>query len=380
MKIGCPKETKDHEYRVGLSLSSVVELVRQGHQLFIESGAGLGVGTSDSDYHSAGATIVSSAEETFAISQLLVKVKEPNAAERRRLQPQHTLFTYLHLAADKQQALDLIDSQATCVAYETVTDDQNRLPLLFPMSEIAGRLSVQAGATHLEKHRGGRGVLLAGASGVAPAKVVIIGGGVVGSNALSIAKGMGACVYVLDKSTARLKELEAQYGDSVTTVLATPASIEEHVITADLVVGAVLTTGGAANKVLPSSLVKKMLPGAVIADVAIDQGGCCENSRPTTHTNPTFVVDDVVHYCVSNIPGAVPITATDALNRVTLPYILELANKGIARALLESEGLRHGLNVFQGAITHSSVAEDLQLSCLTQDAVKRKLEERLSLD
>ena len=288
-------------------------------------------------------------------------MKEPNHAERMLLTPEHTLFTYLHLASDPDQTRELIDSDAVCIAYETVTDDNGTLPLLTPMSEIAGRLSVQEAAAHLGKHNGGMGVLLGGATGVPGAHVVIIGGGVVGENACKIALGLGAKVTILDRSETRLQQLTDKYSDRINCVISTAASLEQYAVDADLLVGAVLVPGGAAAKLISAELVKKMKPGSVIADVAIDQGGCCENSRATTHKDPTFIVDGVIHYCVANIPGAVPKTASEALNNATLPYIRELASKGIHNALTENKHLLNGLNVCKGKLTRPEVAADLDL-------------------
>ena len=365
MRIGSPKESKAQEFRVGLTPASVRILVNDGHEVWIEHNAGLGIGSDDSDYLTAGAQIAADTAQLFQNSDLLIKVKEPNREERALLLPRHTLFTYLHLASDPEQTAELIASQAVCIAYETVTNDAGGLPLLTPMSEIAGRLSVQEAANHLEKHHGGMGILLGGASGVEPANVVIIGGGVVGSNACRIALGLGANVTILDRSETRLEQLKQQFNERSTALLngkfdcllSTPEVLEQSVIAADLVVGAVLIPGSAAAKVISSSLVKKMKPGAVIADVAIDQGGCCENSRPTTHDDPTFVVDGVIHYCVANIPGAVPKTAAAALNNATLASIRELASKGTEAALAENPHLRNGLNVYRGKLTRPEVAE-----------------------
>ncbi len=361
MNIGCPKESKDQEYRVALTPNSVRTLVNDGHDVWIEHDAGLGISCSDADYEAAGAQIASDADALFAAAELIVKVKEPNHVERLRLKPEHTLFTYLHLASDPDQTRELIESNAVCIAYETVTDDKGTLPLLTPMSEIAGRLSVQEAAAHLGKHNGGLGVLLGGATGVAASHVVVIGGGVVGMNACKIALGLGAKVTVLDRSEERLKQLREQFSGQVNCVISNEETLAENAIDADLLIGAVLVPGGAAAKLIPASLVKKMKPGSVIADVAIDQGGCCENSRPTTHKDPTFVVDGVIHYCVANIPGAVPKTASEALNNATLPYIRELANKGTQKALTENRHLRNGLNVCKGRLTRPEVAKDLSL-------------------
>ncbi len=361
MKIGCPKESKEQEFRVALTPKSVQTLVNDGHEVWVEHNAGLGIACSEEDYRLAGAMIATDAEQLFASVELIVKVKEPNHAERMLLKPEHTLFTYLHLASDPEQTQELLKSNAVCVAYETVTDDEGSLPLLTPMSEIAGRLSVQEAAAHLGKHYGGLGVLLGGATGVEAAHVVIIGGGVVGSNACKIALGLGARVSILDTSEARLKQLQQQFSGDINCVLSTAESLETYAMEADMLVGAVLVPGGAAAKLISSSLVKKMKPGAVITDVAIDQGGCCENSRATTHQDPTFVVDGVIHYCVANIPGAVPKTASEALNNATLPFIQDIANKGCKAALLENVHLRNGLNICKGLLTRPEVARDLGL-------------------
>ncbi|MGI9250247.1 MAG: alanine dehydrogenase [Pseudohongiellaceae bacterium] len=365
MKIGSPKESKEQEFRVGLTPESVVQLVQAGHEVWIERGAGVGIGADDEEYIKAGAKIAEDMPGLMARVELVVKVKEPTAEERRCLTPEHTLFAYLHLASDPAQASELMASRAICIAYETVTDDEGRLPLLAPMSEIAGRLAVQAAADHLVKHRGGRGVLLGGATGVPAAKVVIIGGGVVGSNAALIAQGLGARVTVLDKSSERLGEIGEEFsnraGNPLELVLSTEGVLAEQVREADLVVGAVLVPGGKAAKLITAGMVKSMRPGTVIADVAIDQGGCCENSRPTTHAEPTYLVDGVIHYCVANIPGAVPLTSSLALNRVTLPQVMKLADEGVVSALKGAPHLLDGLNVCGGKITREEVARDLGL-------------------
>lgn len=372
MIIGAPQETKDQEFRIGLTPDSVRALVSDGHEVWIEHDAGLGIGTGDTDYQAIGAKIANDADALFEVTELIIKVKEPNHEECQRLRAHQTLFTYLHLASDPVQTAHLMASNAVCIAYETVTDDAGKLPLLIPMSEIAGRLSVQEAAAHLNKHNGGMGILLGGATGVEPASVVIIGGGVVGTNACQIALGLGATVTILDRSEAKLKELNKQFDGRLNCVISTADSVEEYVSSAALVIGAVLIPGGGATtKVIPSSLVKKMRPGSVIADVAIDQGGCCENSRPTTHKDPTFVVDGVIHYCVANIPGAVPKTASQALNNATLPYIRELANKGIKTALLENKHLLNGLNVCRGRVTRAEVAQYLEIEyCPAEQALQ----------
>lgn len=359
MLIGVPKEIKNHEYRVGMVPGSVKELIHHGHQVMIETNAGIGIGISDADYQAAGAKIVNSAEEIFAQAEMIVKVKEPQPKECMQLRKDQTLFTYLHLAPDPEQAELLLQSGCTAIAYETVTDNLGGLPLLSPMSEVAGRMSIQAGAHCLEKAQGGRGVLLGGVPGVAPAKVVVIGGGVVGTNAVRMAMGMEASVTVLDKSLKRLKELDFQFGSKLNTIYATRDAIEEYVLDADLVVGAVLVPGAAAPKLVSYEMIQKMRKGSVVVDVAIDQGGCFETSKPTTHTEPTYVVDGIVHYCVANMPGGVARTSTFALNNATLPFILALANKGIKKALVEDNHLLDGLNIHAGKITYDAVASAL---------------------
>ncbi len=357
MRIGVPKEIKNHEYRVGLTPASVAELSAQGHEVWIETQAGAAIGFADENYREAGAQIAKGADEVFQQAQLIVKVKEPLAVERAKLRAQHTLFTYLHLAPDRPQTEELMASGATCIAYETVTDAQGRLPLLAPMSEVAGRMSIQAGAGCLEKARGGRGVLLGGVPGVAPGKVVILGGGVVGSHALAMAVGLGADVTVLDRNVDALRRLDAQYGNRITTLYSTRAALREQVLAADLVIGGVLIPGAAAPKLITADMVRQMKAGAVLVDVAIDQGGCAETSRATTHAEPTYVVDEVVHYCVANMPGAVARTSTQALNNATLPFVIALAQKGTHRALEEDPHLLAGLNVAGGVITCESVAQ-----------------------
>lgn len=357
MRIGVPKEIKNHEYRVGLTPHAVAELTALGHAVFIESLAGAAIGFSDDDYKTAGGQISSSAKAVFDASEMIVKVKEPLAAERAMLRPEHTLFTYLHLAPDRAQTDDLIASGATCIAYETVTDNHGRLPLLAPMSEVAGRMSIQAGASCLEKVKGGRGVLLGGVPGVAPGKVVILGGGVVGSHALAMAVGLGADVTVLDKNVDALRRLDAQYGNRITTLYSTRNVVRQYVLMADLVIGGVLIPGAAAPKLVTAEMVTHMLAGSVLVDVAIDQGGCAETSHATTHDAPTYVVDDVVHYCVANMPGAVARTSTLALNNATLPFVIALAEKGTKRALQSDANLCNGLNVAKGVITCNSVAQ-----------------------
>ena len=357
MRIGVPKEIKVHEYRVGLVPSSVLELVHHGHEVLVQTGAGLGAGLTDADYVAAGAKMVDSADQIFAEADMVVKVKEPQAEERKKLRPGQILFTYLHLAPDAPQTRDLIDSGAICIAYETVTAPNGSLPLLTPMSEVAGRLAPQVGAHALEKAQGGRGVLLGGVPGVPAAEVVILGGGVSGTHAATIAVGMGAQVTVVDRSADALKRLAAQFGTSISTVFSTRSAIEELVRRADLLIGTVLVPGAAAPKLVTKEMVRTMKQGAVIVDVAIDQGGCVETSHATTHADPTYVVDGVVHYCVANMPGAVARTSTFALNSVTLPFTLALANNGWKKALAQDVHMRNGLNVSEGQITCEPVAQ-----------------------
>ena len=359
MLIGVPKEIKNHEYRVGMTPASVREVVHSGHSVLVETLAGSGIGSSDDDYITAGAEIVLTAEEVFARAEMIVKVKEPQAAERAMLRPEQVLFTYLHLAPDALQTADLVASGATCIAYETITSAQGGLPLLAPMSEVAGRMSIQAGAHVLEKAQGGRGMLLGGVPGVAPAKVVIIGGGVVGSNAAQMALGARAQVTVLDRSTQALARLDKEFNGAVKTVYSTQDSLEEYVLEADLVIGGVLIPGAAAPKLVTETMVKAMKPGSVLVDVAIDQGGCFETSKATTHEDPTYVVHGVVHYCVANMPGGVAMTSTYALNNATLPYILKLANVGWKQALKQDEHFLAGLNVHAGKVTNQYVADAL---------------------
>ncbi|MCJ8168255.1 alanine dehydrogenase [Atopomonas sediminilitoris] len=373
MRVGLPKEIKNHEYRVGLTPQSVLELTRRGHSVLVQTAAGDAIGFSDADYQAAGAQIAADAAAVFAGSELIVKVKEPQAEERARLTPQHTLFTYLHLAPDRPQTDDLLASGATCIAYETVTDAQGRLPLLAPMSEVAGRMSVQAGAHCLEKAQGGRGVLLGGVPGVAPGKVVILGGGVVGSNALAMAVGLGADVTVLDRSVDALRRLDAHYGNRITTLYSTSAAVEEQVLMADLVIGGVLIPGAAAPKLVSAELVSRMKTGAVIVDVAIDQGGCVATAKATTHAEPTYVVDGVVHYCVANMPGGVARTSTLALNNATLPFVLALADKGTRQALNDDPHLLKGLSVAQGELTCASVAEAHGLTAVSPQQMLARL-------
>ena len=359
MRIGIPKEIKIHEYRVGLVPAGARELVQAGHEVIVESGAGQGIGYGDAAFREAGATVVATAQEVFAAADLIVKVKEPQPAEFPLLRKGQVLFTYLHLAPDPEQARALRRAQVTAIAYETVTAADGSLPLLTPMSEVAGRLSIQVGAVSLQKANGGMGVLLGGVAGVPPAKVVVLGGGVAGTNAIEMAVGLHADVTVVDRSVKRLRELTAQFGGRIKTVYSTAAAIEGLVIEADLVIGAVLVAGAAAPKLVSRDLVKRMKPGSVLVDISIDQGGCFETSRPTTHANPTYVVDGVVHYCVANMPGAVARTSTLALTNATLPYVKALAGFGWQEAITRDPHLANGVNVHAGAITHEAVARSL---------------------
>lgn len=361
MRIGVPKEIKNREYRVGLVPAGVRELVEAGHEVFVQSTAGAGIGVDDAAYQAAGAKIAATAADVFAAADLIVKVKEPQLAECQMLRRGQTLFTYLHLAADAAQAKALMASGATAIAYETVTAPDGSLPLLTPMSEVAGRMSIQVGAASLQKANGGLGVLLGGVPGVTPAKVVVLGGGVSGTNAAEMAVGMRADVTVVDRSLPRLRALDALFAGRLKTAASTAEAIESLVTQADLVIGAVLVTGAAAPKLVTRDMVRKMKPGAVMVDISIDQGGCFETSRPTTHDDPTYVVDGVVHYCVTNMPGAVPRTSTFALTNATLPYVKALANFGVQGALEHDAHLARGLNVFDGAITHEAVARALGL-------------------
>ncbi len=359
MLIGVPKEIKVHEYRIGMTPGSVREAVHHGHQVLVQKGGGAAIGLDDEQYRAAGAEIADTAEEIFARADMIVKVKEPQPQECAMLREGQVLFTYLHLAADPVQAEGLSKSGCIAIAYETVTDDRGGLPLLAPMSEVAGRMSIQAGARCLEMEAGGRGMLLGGVPGVSAARVVVIGGGVVGTNAARMAMGLGAQVTVLDKSLPRLNELDMIFGGRLATAFSTMDAIEELVLEADLVIGAVLVPGAAAPKLVSREQVSRMKKGAVLVDVAIDQGGCFETSHPTTHADPTYIVDDVVHYCVANMPGAVARTSTFALNNATLPFTLALADKGYKQALEDDPHLLAGLNVCKGNLTYEAVAEDL---------------------
>jgi alanine dehydrogenase len=359
MRIGVPKEIKTHEYRVGMTPASVREAVAHGHEVLVERGAAERQGIGDDDYRRAGANVVDSAVKVFAAADLVVKVKEPQPNECALLREGQTLFTYLHLAADPEQAKALIASGVAAIGYETVTDARGGLPLLAPMSEVAGRMAIQAGAHCLEMEQGGRGTLLGGVAGVAPAKVVVLGGGVAGINAVRMAIGLEALVTVIDINVDRLYAIDQQFGASVNTIFSTRQAIEDYVLEADLVVGAVLVPGAATPKLISRQLVEAMKRGSVLVDISIDQGGCAETSRPTTHAAPTYIEHDVVHYCVANMPGAVARTSTFALNNATLPFVLALADEGPERALLDDPHLRNGLNVYRGRIAHPAVAQAL---------------------
>ncbi|MEH6625912.1 MAG: alanine dehydrogenase [Motiliproteus sp.] len=359
MLIGVPKEIKNHEYRIGMTPAGVRELTARGHQVMIQNDGGKGIGLSNEMYQNAGAEIVDSAEEIFSRADMIVKVKEPQPDECRMLRKDQVLFTYLHLAPDPKQTELLVESKAIAIAYETVTDDSGTLPLLAPMSEVAGRMSIQAGAHALEKAQGGNGMLLGGVPGVAAANVIVIGGGVVGVNAARMALGLGANVTILDRSLIRLKELDNLYGPALKTLYSTADALEECLSSADLVIGAVLIPGAAAPKLVTREMLGKMKPGAVLVDVAIDQGGCFETSKATTHQEPTYEVDGIVHYCVANMPGGVARTSTFALTNATLPYVLELADKGYKQALKENKHLCNGLNVHRGQVTYEAVARVL---------------------
>lgn len=361
MLIGTPKEIKNHEYRVGLTPNSAAELVSHGHQVMIETNAGAGIGYSDDDYKTAGCTIVKTASEIFERADMVIKVKEPQPAEIKALRPGQILYTYLHLAADKEQTMGLLASGAICIAYETVTDRNGRLPLLAPMSEVAGRMSIQVGAHYLEKRQGGAGVLLGGVSGVTPGKVVVVGGGISGTAAARMAMGLLADVVVLDKSTERLAYLDETFNGRLKTAYASRAEVARHVKEADLVIGAVLIPGAAAPKVVSADMVKSMRKGSVVVDIAIDQGGCFATSKPTSHADPVYVEHGVIHYCVTNMPGAVAQTSTRALNNATLPFAVELANKGWKKAIADNKHLANGLNIANGKCTYKSVADEFGL-------------------
>jgi alanine dehydrogenase len=363
MLIGVPKEIKVHEYRVGLTPESVRAVLAHGHRVLIERNAGLGIGATDADYRAAGATVADSAAQVFAEAELVVKIKEPLAPERAQLRVGQALFTYLHLAPDPEQTRDLVDSGAIAIAYETVTGPPpKRLPLLEPMSEVAGRMSIQVAAHYLERPRSERGVLISGAGGVPPARIVVLGAGVVGANAAQVAVGMGAEVIALNRSSGLLERLAATLGSRVETMISTPEAIEAQLRVADAVIGAALVPGARAPKLVTRKMLKDMKAGAVIVDVSIDQGGCFETSHPTTHAEPVYTVDGIVHYCVANMPGAVPRTSTYALNRATLPFVLELADRGVVPALQSNEHLRNGLSIYRGQVTCRQVAEALGYS------------------
>jgi alanine dehydrogenase len=369
MRIGCPKEIKNHEYRVGLTPASVRELTSRGHEVLIQSGAGAAVGLDDPHYATAGATLVRDAAEVFARAEMIVKVKEPQAQECAMLREGQILYTYLHLAPDPEQTAALVKSGAICIAYETITGPGGGLPLLAPMSEVAGRMSIQAGAAHLERSKGGMGVLLGGVPGVEPAHVLIIGAGVVGTHALQMAVGMGARVTILDKNVDRLRQLDLVFGNRIKTLFSSAQALEEKVLESDLVIGGVLVPGAAAPKLVTRSMIRCMKKGSVVVDVAIDQGGCFETSHATTHAEPTYVVDDVVHYCVANMPGAVARTSTFALNNATITHALALANKGWQQAMRDDPHLKAGLNVAKGHVTYQAVAHDLGYTYLAADSL-----------
>lgn len=369
MKIGVPKEIKNHEYRVGLTPASVRELTSRGHSVLVENNAGVAIGLTNEQYIAAGAEIFSDAPKIFANSEMIVKVKEPQPQECAMLRPDQILYTYLHLAPDPEQTEALIKSGAICIAYETITGSGGGLPLLAPMSEVAGRMAIQAGAAHLEKSKGGMGMLLGGVPGVPASHVVIIGAGMVGTNALQMAIGMGARTTVIDKNVDRLRQLDLIFGNRINTVFSSAQSIEEAVLDADLVIGGVLLPGAAAPKLVTASMISRMKPGAVVVDVAIDQGGCFETSHATTHDDPTFIVDGVIHYCVANMPGAVARTSTFALNNATIGHAISLADKGWKKALKDSMHLKNGLNVAEGKVTYEAVAMDLDYEFVNADAL-----------
>ncbi|ANW01124.1 alanine dehydrogenase [Bradyrhizobium icense] len=360
MKVGVPREIKTHEYRVGLTPGAVREYVAAGHSVVVETNAGAGIGATDDSYRKAGAVILNSAREVFASSQMIVKVKEPQASEWSQLREDQILFTYLHLAPDPDQAKGLLDAGCAAIAYETVTDANGGLPLLAPMSEVAGRLAIEAAGAALRRHAGGRGLLIGGVPGVQPARIVVIGGGVVGTHAARMAVGLGAEVTILDRSIGRLRELDELFEGRVRTRFSTIDTVEEEAFAADVVIGAVLVPGASAPKLISRSMLSSMRKGSVIVDVAIDQGGCFETSHPTTHADPTYEVGGVIHYCVANMPGAVPLTSSQALNNATLPFGLALANKGFS-AVLENPHLRAGLNAYRGRLTCEPVARSLDM-------------------
>jgi alanine dehydrogenase len=367
--IGVPKEIKNHEYRVGMTPESVAAAIAHGHQVLVQSGAGIGIGADDATYESAGATITSTPGDIFAKAEMIVKVKEPQAVERQMLRDGQILYTYLHLAPDPEQTADLIKSGAICIAYETITDNQGALPLLKPMSQVAGRLSIQAGAYALEKSHGGLGILLGGVSGVAPGKVVILGGGVVGFNAAQMAVGLQADVTILDTSPNTVEKLSNYFGNTAKVIHSNAGILRDYVLAADLVVGAVLVAGSSAPKLVSKAMLAEMKDGAVLVDVAIDQGGCFETSHATTHADPIYEIDGVVHYCVANMPGAVPRTSTYALNNATLPHLLAIADKGWKQALAADGNLKNGLNVCKGKVTYKAVATELGYDFVSPDSM-----------
>jgi len=369
MLIGVPKEIKNHEYRVGMTPESVATAVSNNHEVMVQSGAGIGIGADDVAYEAAGASIINDANDIFAKAEMIVKVKEPQAVERTMLRADQILYTYLHLAPDPEQTKDLIASSAICIAYETITDDHGALPLLKPMSQVAGRLAIQAGAYALEKTHGGLGVLLGGVPGVAPAKVIIIGGGVVGFNAAQMAVGVQADVTILDTNPYTIENLSNYFGNKAQIIHSNAKVLRDLVLEADLVIGAVLVTGAAAPTLVSKKMLTEMKDGAVLVDVAIDQGGCFETSKATTHADPIYIIDGVVHYCVANMPGAVPRTSTYALNNATLPHLLAIANKGWKKALADDHNLKNGLNVCQGKVTYEAVANDLGYDYVDPDSL-----------
>ncbi|UTW04506.1 alanine dehydrogenase [Amphritea atlantica] len=371
MLIGIPKEIKNNEYRIGMTPAGVRELVAHGHQVMMQRDGGTAIGLSNQQYEAAGAKLIDTAEEIFATAEMIIKVKEPQPNECKMLRPGQLLFTYLHLAPDPEQTRLLVESDCIAIAYETVTDAQGGLPLLAPMSEVAGRMAIQAGAHALEKAQGGMGILLGGVPGVAPAKVTVIGGGVVGINAARMAMGLGADVTILDRSIPRLKALDEQYGPRLKTLYSSVESVEHEVIASDLVIGAVLIPGAAAPKLVTREMLKKMKNGSVLVDVAIDQGGCFETSHATTHQDPTYEVEGIIHYCVANMPGGVARTSTFALTNATLPFALALADKGYKQALLDDPHLRNGLNVHRGDITYQAVANNLGYDYLAAEQAIR---------
>lgn len=365
MLIGVPKEIKNNEYRVGITPAGVLELVSAGHQVYIETKAGLAIGLTDLLYQQAGADIIDTAEQIFAEAELIVKVKEPQQSEYHLLRPGQILFTFLHLAADKKLTDALIDSGASCIAYETVTDKNGALPLLTPMSEVAGRMSIQVASHAMKNSQGGPGILLGGVPGVAPANVVVLGGGVVGENAARMAIGLGANTTVIDKSLPKLRQLDAHFGPALKTLYATKDAIDRAISRADLIIGAVLVPGAKAPKLITRDMLSNLKQGAVLVDVAIDQGGCFETSSPTTHQNPTYIEEGIIHYCVANIPGAVARTSTFALTNTTLPYVINLAEQGLPQSLQQDEGFKQGVNIYQGKVTHKGVAGAFGYDCKT---------------